>query len=60
MFLKIIYIAYWIILGTLVWHYEKKISELEEENRHVKELLDIVSESRNRAKERRIGGIRMR
>ena len=53
MFLKIVYAAYWIILGVLIWHYEKKIASLEEENRHVKELLDIVSESRNRGKERR-------
>ena len=60
MFLRIVYVAYWIILCALVWHYERKISELEEENRHVKELLDIVSERQNRTKERRIGGIRTR
>ena len=53
MFLMIVYAAYWIILGALIWHYEKKIASLEEENRHVKELLNIVSESRNRGKERR-------
>lgn len=53
MFLYAVYVAYWIILVSLVFHYEKKIEELEEENRHVKELLDIVSKSRNRSMEKR-------
>lgn len=53
MFLRILYVVYWIVMGALVWHYEKKIAALEEENRHVKELLEIVSEGRNRGKERR-------
>jgi hypothetical protein len=53
MFLWIIYVLYWVIMAGLIWHYEKKIASLEEENRHVKELLDIVSEGRNRGKERR-------
>lgn len=53
MFLRILYVVYWLVMGCLVWHYEKKIASLEEENRHVKELLEIVSEGRNRRKERR-------
>lgn len=52
MFLRILYVVYWLVMGALVWHYEKKIASLEEENRHVKELLEIVSEGRNRGKER--------
>ena len=31
MFLYAVYVAYWIILVSLVFHYEKKIEELEEE-----------------------------
>ena len=32
---------YWIILGAVIWHSEKKIAWLEEENRHLKELINI-------------------
>jgi len=41
-FLKLLYLAYWIVLGVIIWRYEKKIAWLEEEKRHLKETLDIV------------------
>lgn len=50
MLLKFIYVVYWIVLGVLIWHYEKKIAMLEEENRHVKALLDIAVNRRNRTR----------
>ena len=41
MFLRLLYITYWIILGVVIWRSEKKIAWLEEENRHLKELVNI-------------------
>ena len=41
MFLRLLYVTYWIILGAVIWHSEKKIAWLEEENRHLKELVNI-------------------
>lgn len=46
-FLKLLYVAYWVILITLIWRYEKKIAWLEEENRHLRELVNIVKSRKN-------------
>lgn len=50
MFLKILYAGYWVVVGYIIWKSEKKISWLEEENRHLKELIDIREGERKRAK----------
>lgn len=50
MLVQLVYISYWIVLGVIVYKYEKRIAELEEDNRHVKELLDIASERIGRQK----------
>lgn len=50
MLVQLVYISYWIVLGIIVYKYEKRIAELEEDNRHVKELLDIASERIGRQK----------
>ena len=51
MFLKFLYVGYWVIMGVVIYRYEKKIAALEEENRHVKALLDIVGNGRKSQKE---------
>lgn len=45
MFLKLLYIVYWVVLGYVIWKSEKKIAWLEEENRHLKELVCIHKEA---------------
>lgn len=50
MLVQLVYISYWIVLGVIVYKYEKRIAELEEDNRHIKELLDIASERIGRQK----------
>lgn len=50
MLVQLVYISYWIVLGVIIYRYEKRVAELEEDNRHVKELLDIASERIGRQK----------
>ena len=50
MLVRLMYISYWIVLGVIIYRYEKRVAELEEDNRHVKELLDIASERIGRQK----------
>lgn len=50
MLVRLMYISYWIVLGVIIYRYEKRVAELEEDNRHVKELLDIASERIRRQK----------
>ena len=62
MLVQLIYISYWIVLGVIIYKYEKRIAELEEDNRHVKELLDIASERIGRQKrmeKRRYDGVNL-
>ena len=40
-FLKLLYAIYWLALGAVIWRSEKKIAWLEEENRHLKEVIKI-------------------
>jgi hypothetical protein len=42
MFIKVLFALYWVLLIGIVWCYEKRIVDLEEENRHMKATLDIV------------------
>lgn len=57
MLVQLVYISYWIVLGIIVYRYEKRIAELEEDNRHVKELLDIASERIGRQKKTAWNGV---
>ena len=57
MLVQLVYISYWIVLGVIVYKYEKRIAELEEDNRHVKELLDIASERIGRYKKTAWNGV---
>ena len=57
MLVQLVYISYWIVLGVIVYKYEKRIAELEEDNRHVKELLDIASERIGRQKRMAWNGV---
>lgn len=52
MFLKLVYIAYWVLFGGLIWHYEKKIQKLEDENEELQSLLDIRTDALKKMKER--------
>lgn len=52
MFLKLVYIAYWVLFGGLIWHYEKKIQKLEAENGELQSLLDIRTDALKKLKER--------
>lgn len=45
MIIRLLYLTYWLVLGIIIYRYEKKIACLEEENRHVKALLDIAEDS---------------
>ena len=52
LFLKLVYIAYWVLFGGLIWHYEKKIQKLEDEKEELQSLLDIRTDALKKLKER--------
>lgn len=47
-FMHLLYVLYWVVLGVIVWRYEGRITWLEEENRHLKEVADIYEDERAR------------
>ena len=57
MLIHLVYVFYWIVLGVIIYRYEKRVAELEEDNRHVKELLDIASERIERYKKTAWNGV---